>query len=154
MSNLVEDDIVQLKHGIEVNNVYCNNFNFTIHRRHMNCPPFPFAVPVGSEFNVGRLSYSTSEMMVQGELPLVSEATHRINFHLMPDAHNYDFIERQQKVRKYISGIDDSFLHDFNFHNEHIQKIPLLLIVLSIIAIMAIIYHRRKIETYFRYRRR
>ena len=103
-------DIVQVKSSGLENIIYCETLNITVFNRTLTCPALPFPIPSNIQFAIGDLNYRAQTISQEASPPFEASLSTRVNVHLMPEMHNFEF---------------DSLLDKFNETLEHTDGINL-----------------------------
>ena len=103
-------DIVQVKsNGLE-NVIYCETLNITVFNRTLQCPALPFPVPSNIQFAIGDLNYRAQTISQEAHTPFEAALSTRINVHLMPEMHSFEFDSLLDKFNETLEQVDNSNL--------------------------------------------
>lgn len=91
LSELRRTDLVQVKSTGPENIVYCEGLMILVYNQSIKCPTKPFAIPSSVEFTVGELHYRSQIIGQQVTMTIESMLTQRVNAHLMPELHSFEF---------------------------------------------------------------
>jgi hypothetical protein len=146
---LVIEDVVQIKQVADNNYIYCENFDIKVYERSLECPPFVFALPTTASFSIDTLRYEAKEVLVEGEIDLITPLSQRINFHLFPNIYDFDFDTLAQEVRKEIQNIDFESIQSHESLSSGLRYIDYVYIfAVAILIAWLVFYLYRKYKTH------
>jgi hypothetical protein len=142
---LVIEDIVQIKQIADNNYIYCESFDINVYNRSLSCPPFVFSLPVTAGFTIDALHYEAKEVIVESEIDLITPISQRINFHIFPQIHNFDFESLALEVRQDLKDMKIDPMKGITDSHSSLRFIDFVyLIVGSLMLLAAFIYFARK----------
>jgi len=154
MNEVLEDDVVQVKYGGDLNFVYCNMFKIKLYENlpTIECPDFVFSLPTNRSFSIGRLAYKFESIKINKDLKFVPEWSQRINFQMTHQIKELDIINDTKELDELIKSIDTSSpTYVFSGDMESTKMIGLgIIFIIALVSLYCFMNWKKKTEKHFK----